>query len=86
MERRARLQLRLQQTVEGLSVVAISYYLVGLVAYLAKAAKSRGLPVDPDLVAGLAVPAVLLIVWLGVKRIRRLVAGAGGQADKTGRA
>lgn len=80
MERRARLQLRLQQTVEGLSVVAISYYLVGLVAYLAKAVKSRGLPVDPDLVAGLAVPAVLLVVWLGVKRIRRLVAGAAGQA------
>ena len=76
MDRRARLQLRLQQTVEGLSVAAISYYLVGLVAYLAKAAKSRGLPVDPDLIAGLAVPAVLLIVWLGVKRIRRKVAGA----------
>lgn len=76
MERRARLQLRLQQTVEGLSVAAISYYLVGLVAYLAKAAKSQGLPVDPDLIAGLAVPAVLLIVWLGVKRIRRKVAGA----------
>jgi uncharacterized membrane-anchored protein len=75
MDRRARLQLRLQQTVEGLSVVAISYYLVGLVAYLAKAAKSRGLPVDADLVAGLAVPAVLLVVWLGVKRIRRMVAG-----------
>jgi uncharacterized membrane-anchored protein len=76
MERRARLQLRLQQTVEGLSVVAISYYLVGLVAYLAKAAKSRGLPLDADLIAGLAVPAVVLIVWLGVKRIRRKVAGA----------
>ena len=76
MERRARLQLRLQQTVEGLSVAAISYYLVGRVAYLAKAAKSRGLPIDPDLIAGLAVPAVLLIVWLGVKRIRRKVAGA----------
>jgi uncharacterized membrane-anchored protein len=75
MERRARLQLRLQQTVEGLSVVAISYYLVGLVAYLAKAVKSRGLPVDPDLVAGLAVPAVLLLVWVGVRRIRRRVAG-----------
>jgi uncharacterized membrane-anchored protein len=80
MERRARLQLRLQQTVEGLSVVAISYYLVGLVAYLAKAVESRGLPVDPDLVAGLAVPVVLLIIWLGVKRIRRMVVGAGGQA------
>jgi uncharacterized membrane-anchored protein len=80
MERRARLQLRLQQTVEGLSVAAVSLKLVGLVAYLAKAAAGRGLPVDSDLVAGLAVPAVLLIVWLGVKRIRRLVTGAGGEA------
>jgi uncharacterized membrane-anchored protein len=84
MERRARLQLRLQQTVEGLSVVAISYYLVGLVAYLAKAAKSRGLPVDADLLAGLAVPAVLLVVWLAVKRIRRMVAGTGERATGNG--
>src|SRR3546814_8262212 len=37
MNRRARLQLRLQETVEGLSVVAISYYVVGLVGYAAKA-------------------------------------------------
>ena len=34
MERRARMQLRLQQTVEGLSVVAISYYALGIVTYL----------------------------------------------------
>ena len=36
MDRRAKLQLRLQQTVEGLSVAAISYYVVGLIGYLAK--------------------------------------------------
>jgi uncharacterized membrane-anchored protein len=34
MDRRADLQLRLQKTVEGLSVVAISYYAVNLVVYL----------------------------------------------------
>merc|ERR1712173_134583 len=34
MDRRADLQLRLQQTVEGLSVVAISYYAVSLATYL----------------------------------------------------
>ncbi|MEO1328100.1 MAG: DUF3422 domain-containing protein [Pseudomonadota bacterium] len=34
MNRRAELQLRLQQTVEGLSVVAISYYAVSLAGYL----------------------------------------------------
>ena len=36
MNNRARLQLRLQQTVEGLSVAAVSYYVVGLIGYLAK--------------------------------------------------
>ena len=42
MNRRARLQLRLQQTVEGLSIAAITYYGVGLVGYLAKGAEGRG--------------------------------------------
>jgi uncharacterized membrane-anchored protein len=36
MDRRASIQLRLQETVERLSVVAISYYAVGLLAYAAK--------------------------------------------------
>jgi len=36
MDRRASIQLRLQETVEGLSVVAISYYAVGLLGYAAK--------------------------------------------------
>ena len=44
MDQRAKLQLRLQQTVEGLSVAAISYYVVGLFGYLAKALESEGLP------------------------------------------
>ena len=50
MDRRAKLQLRLQQTVEGLSVAAIVYYVVGLVGYAAKAGKAGGLPLQPDLV------------------------------------
>ena len=36
MNRRTKLQLRLQQTVEGLSVAAITYYIVGLTGYAAK--------------------------------------------------
>lgn len=70
MDRRARVQLRLQQTVEGLSVVAISYYLVGLVQYLAKGAKAAGVPVQPDIAAGLALPVVLGAVYIGVRRLR----------------
>ena len=42
MNRRAKMQLRLQQTVEGLSVVAITYYLSSLVGYLAKGLRGGG--------------------------------------------
>ena len=71
MNRRARLQLRLQETVEGLSVVVLSYYLVGLLGYGFKAAKAAGVTVDTDLATGLAVPVVLAGVWFGVRRLRR---------------
>jgi uncharacterized membrane-anchored protein len=71
MDRRAQLQLRLQQTVEGLSVVAISYYLLGLVAYAVKSAKGLHLPVDPDTVPGLALPLVLGLVWWGAHRFKK---------------
>ena len=81
MNRRARLQLRLQQTVEGLSVAAITYYLVSLVSYIGKAAKSAGLPLSPDLWTGLATVPVLLLVWLGVRRMRHEIArGAIGDS------
>ncbi|MSO84531.1 MAG: DUF3422 domain-containing protein [Rhodospirillales bacterium] len=81
MNRRAKTQLRLQQTVEGLSVAAISYYLVGLVAYAAKAAHGVGVKVDPDLAAGLAIPVVLALVWFAVRRLRRAVVGRAGEDD-----
>jgi uncharacterized membrane-anchored protein len=58
MNRRTKLQLRLQQTVEGLSVAAITYYTVGLVGYLAKAGKSLGVDLNPDLVMGISIPIV----------------------------
>lgn len=70
MNRRAELQLRLQQTVEGLSVAAISYYIVGLFGYLAKAVTHEVLPLDPGVLTGLFVPLAVLAVWLTVRRIR----------------
>jgi hypothetical protein len=72
MDRRAKLQLHLQQTVEGLSVAAIAYYAAGLVGYLAKAAKAAGLPIDPDVVVGLAVPLLAGAVFLAVRRARHV--------------
>ncbi|MCB1507530.1 MAG: DUF3422 domain-containing protein [Hyphomicrobiaceae bacterium] len=70
MDSRTRLQLRLQQTVEGLSVAAISYYVVSLIAYLAKSLKEAGLAVNPTVVTGLSVPLVVLLLWWAVRRIR----------------
>jgi uncharacterized membrane-anchored protein len=69
MDRRAKLQLRLQQTVEGLSVVVLSYYSVGLVGYLLKALYAAGLPLDPDLLTGLSIPFVVAAVWFGIRRL-----------------
>jgi uncharacterized membrane-anchored protein len=71
MDRRAQMQLRLQQTVEGLSVAAITYYVVSLVSYLAQAASRSGLAVNVDLAVGLSIPLVALLVWQGVRRMRR---------------
>jgi uncharacterized membrane-anchored protein len=69
LNRRAAMQLRLQQTVEGLSVVAISYYAVGLAAgVLGPVAEPVGLE-RAELLALLTVPVVVL-VWLMLRRLR----------------
>jgi uncharacterized membrane-anchored protein len=73
MNRRAAAQLRLQQTVEGLSVAAITYYTVGLVAYAAKGLASAGLPVNVELAVALSVPVVAVVALLGMRRVRRRV-------------
>ncbi len=63
------LQLRLQSTVEGLSIAAISYYVVSLLLYGAKALKGLGLPLQPELAAGALIPVVLWGVWRTTRRI-----------------
>jgi uncharacterized membrane-anchored protein len=63
------LQLRLQTTVEGLSIAAISYYVVSLLLYLGKAGKAAGLPIHPELAAGALIPLVLWAVWRTNKKI-----------------
>ncbi len=70
MDRRADLQLRLQQTVEGLSVVAISYYAVNLATYLAYPVTEH-FGLSKGLVTAALVPIVVGLVWLMVRRIRK---------------
>lgn len=69
MNRRQELQLKLQSTVEGLSVAAITYYIVGLVSYLAKGAQALGWPLSPESTAAAAIPAVALVVWVSLRRL-----------------
>ena len=71
MDRRAKQQLRLQQTVEGLSLAAIVYYLAGLAFYVAKGLKAGGLHFEPDLAVGVAIPLIAVAVFMGLRRVRR---------------
>jgi uncharacterized membrane-anchored protein len=71
MDNRANLQLRLQQTVEGLSVAAITYYIVGLVYYAAKGLMPAGSGWSPEKVAALSIPVALAVVGFGLYRFRK---------------
>jgi uncharacterized membrane-anchored protein len=73
LNKRAAQQLRLQQAVEGLSVVAISYYFAGLCSYVGKAAKAAGFPINPDIATGLLIPVIAGGVWLGLRRLHKSV-------------
>ncbi len=73
MNARGAQQLKLQQAVEGISVVAISYYTIGLLSYLAKAAKSAGLDFDTDIAIGIAIPVVAILAGLGLRHMHKNV-------------
>ncbi len=70
MDRRAQLQLRVQETVEGLSAAAISYYALGLLKYLLEGAVQVWPRFNPSLATGLAAPVVIFLVWRFLQRIR----------------
>lgn len=64
LNKRASMQLRLQQTVEGLSVVVLAYYLAGLLHYIADGAEHSGLPINAHLVTAVAIPVlIMLLAW-----------------------
>ncbi len=86
MNSRARLQLRLQSTVEGLSVAAVTYYVSALVGHAAEALREAGLHTNPDLATGISIPIVLRPSAHGLPNhhIRKTVTRAGeGSRDQT---
>jgi uncharacterized membrane-anchored protein len=73
MDRRARLQSRLQRTLEVISIVALTYYLAVLLMTILGAVKAAGVPLNVELVAGVATPFLLGIIWLALRWTRQAV-------------
>ena len=64
-------QLKLQSTVEGLSVAAITYYMVGLVSYMAKGASKLGWPWSAESTAAVTIPLIAFSVWWSLRRLHQ---------------
>ena len=73
MEKRSTLQLQLQEAVEGLSIAAISYYMVSLLKLIFGGLKTIGVPLNKDLATGIAVPIVIFTVWYSIHKIKEHV-------------
>ncbi|WP_198244340.1 DUF3422 family protein [methane-oxidizing endosymbiont of Gigantopelta aegis] len=73
MNTHAKMQLKLQSTVEGLSIIAITSYVVGLIGSIAQAMKSAGWQINPSIAVGVSIPIVLVVVALGVRRIHKVI-------------
>ena len=71
VNRRMRSQLRLQTTVESISVAAVTYYVVGLIKIIGEGFAERGFPVDTTILTAIAVPVVAALMFYSVRRIRR---------------
>ncbi|WP_345794533.1 DUF3422 domain-containing protein [Thauera sp. JM12B12] len=78
MNRRAKIQLHLQETVEGLSVVAITYYASQLVNYVAKGAKDFIAPATPEVITAVSIPVIAGLVFMGLRRMRKLLSAEEG--------
>ncbi|MGI8851760.1 MAG: DUF3422 family protein [Methyloceanibacter sp.] len=73
MDRRARLQSRLQRILEVISIVALTYYLAVLLTTVLTAVKTAGVPLNVELVTGAATPFLLGVIWLGLRWTRKTV-------------
>jgi uncharacterized membrane-anchored protein len=69
MNKRQGMQLKLQSTVEGLSVAAITYYIAGLIHYLAEGLAAKGWIHSPAMFTAISVPVIGLLVWWLTRRM-----------------
>ena len=73
MELRARAQLRLQETVESLSIVAITYYIVGLLSTLVDPINFEKFFISKTVFLALCVPIILILIWYIAKMVRKKI-------------
>lgn len=77
MERRARVQVHIQQAVEGFSVIAISYYAVSLAKIALESLTEVGVEMHAaKLLLAICIPALVACVWLAVRHARRGIVSA----------
>ena len=81
MNKRVLVQMRLQETVEGLSIAAITYYIVGLIGYLAKSTHGLGLSLSPETITGLSVVPIAVTVWFGIRQVKKKIRGVDHNAS-----
>ena len=73
MELRVRAQLRLQETVESLSIVAITYYIVGLLSTLVDPINFNKFFISKTVFLALCVPIILVLIWYIAKMVRKKI-------------
>ena len=74
MALRAKMQLRMQQMVEGISMVAITYYAASLIGKIAEALHNLGWHINAELVEGVSIPFILVIIAISTRRIHKIIA------------
>jgi uncharacterized membrane-anchored protein len=81
MERSTQLQLRLQTLVEGLSVIAAAYYLIGLVAYVTKGVAAYPKGISSEIFVGAVTLPIVLIIYAFVRYLRHRVLKESGEGN-----
>ena len=85
MEARTKQQLMLQETVEGISVVAISYYLFNIVAIFANGAAGYSFGEGVAFPDWALVPIIFLSVWWGIRRLKWRIRKSHPEVQTTAR-
>ena len=78
MERSISSQVRLQRMVEGLSVIALSYYLLSLIKFALYAVPASDTHVTHEFIVGVLVLPVLVGVWLSMRLLKKRLLGPDG--------